>query len=304
MESLPAGSKYNGALANEIAYFVRQLGTVANYDVVVAIERKGLALLRMLGEDYSGQGLVPPSPKLMSYDALEYLDTAYFQDKAVLIFDDSVFSGATLSEATDRIRESDAAKVDTASLFVARNCRCEPTFALYRDLSLPDYGRMRDELIRYISSSDTLLLDTEHTPVRVSTNVTQSEFLRRLTHVDDVLHIPQLSRVNGQCVSIHHPQFFDAKALCSALQPHSSVDGVVVKLRAIVYDNTVWLIPMVFPSTPTMTSPEHCPLFREEPRACICTLANPNKHPNAFYCQSFYAGARLLARTLAVLTKQ
>ena len=288
-------------LVGEIAYFVESLDIRENYDYVVTIERKGTALLRRLAtEQLMGADVLVPG-KVISEEALRYVKGDFFRGKNVLVFDDSVFSGRMLGHVVEEVSRRGAAKVESACLFAHVNCMQNPTRVLYRNLSLPDYAVLREETVRYIAMSDLLILDSEHTPVKVATESSSKEFIKVLTQIDDVMVVPRLTETGDkEYVTIHSPRFFDIQSL--SLQPGSQTDGIVLKLRGIIADGYAWLVPLVFPSTPTSTKQEDCPLFRQEPEACICSLASPFNHPNAFYCQSFYASTKLLARTIALLS--
>ena len=291
----------NFPLVSEVAHFVDSLDIQENYDYVVTIERKGTALLRRMVDEGLVRADTFSSGKVISEEALRYIEKDFFRGKNVLVFDDSVFSGQMLGHVVEEMRRRGAAKVDSACLFAHVNCIQNPTRVLYRNLSLPDYAVLREEIVRYIATSDLLILDSEHTPVKVATMIPLKEFIRVLTQIDDVMVVPRLIEAdNKEYVTIQSPRFFDMQSL--SLQPGSHTDGIVQKLRVIIADDYAWLVPLVFPSTPTSTKQEDCPLFKQEPEACICSLASPFNHPNAFYCQSFYASMKLLARTIALLS--
>lgn len=293
-------------MEKEISNFVDRLKINSSYDCVIAIERKGLAVFRLLADQVGAEKLGFSNVQILSNEALEYLPGDFCSGKRILVFDDSVYSGTMLKHVVDSVLSSGAVFVESASLLAHMSCSHIPTWVLYPNLTTADYGEFRTDLINYLATSDYLILDSEHTPMKIKTNMSPQEFVETLAKLDRVGIVPSLDsfdQSNRIFVTIDNPRFFDVGQL--PLQPGSKIEQTVMKLRVIIYDQSAWLIPLVYPSTPITASQATCPLFKESPEVCICEQHNGTYHQNnrCFHCQALYAGVYLLARTFALLRK-
>ncbi len=285
----------------EIERFVRSLQIDSNYDYVAAIERKGVALIRHLFARFGKENLACAKTPLITDEGLRHMPNNMLRGKRVLLFDDTAYTGHLLNQRQHYLLTRGAEKADTACLYQYHGSWIEPTWVLYRDLSLADFEMFREELVDYISQSDFFLLDSEHIPVRLRTHLSAEDFVELLRQIDDVLVIPRPSELNRRYLTIQEPQFFDLSSL--EFHPGTDCDNIVFKLRAIVSDGAASLVPMVYPAIPINARPENCPLRREEPEACVCSIYDEPDHTDSiFHCQALYASTKLLARTFAMLS--
>lgn len=286
---------------SEIRSFIDSLDLQNRFECIVAVERKGLALLRTL-DIGSDQVLDLKKLCVLSDHAMTHLPPRYFNGKSILALDDSVFTGRKLRHISERLRQMGAANVDSASIISFTGAETVPTFCLHEGLPYWDYKEHRQALIDYLCESNLLVLDSEHLSIKIKTDMSIEEFCSLLTRLDRAIQIPAARQYSDRRVyiTLDRPRYFQLTE--DMLQPGSKTDGMVFKLRAIVCEGSAWLIPMVYPAIPIYASKDTCPLCYESSTAGICADKVLDNDSSVFHCQSLYLSARLLARTLKLLS--
>jgi hypothetical protein len=285
-------------LIPELRQFVQRM-QLQNYDLLIPIERKGMALMRILLQDQSSDIGLDPN-KLLSSDAIEYLDPKWLINKKACVFDDTLFTGQKMSRQIKDL-EDYGAKADSSAFAVCGSSTFSPTFRYYDNLSYQDYTSLRLKILNLISESQILLLDTEHIGLRVNCELSSSEIMERLCNLGGPLIKARLGRKDSEFISIHEPPFFNEFILNL---PEQNNLKIFRKLRFLIQDGSMWIVPIVYPPTLIPTSNNECPTFKEtnDRELCLCQ-DYPDESIRPLYCRGLYLSAHLLAVTLKRLKK-
>lgn len=247
------------AMREQLVEFVSKLGVRTDFDYVVPVERKGMALLRLL----IGQGAAVPREAVISSRAVSRLPAESVSGKRFLVFDDTLLTGNGIDGVAKEIRAigsglPEVPKVATAAFFVHRYCAHSPNFALMRGLSDEQYETARRGILACVTASGQFLLDTDHIPLEFSFSARQGEVARWLSALGTPIVIPQPPGPPALALTFHRPRYFSTDHL--ALPEGASLQRVVCKLRCRLHPGRMWLVAMAYPSLPIHIDRRQCSL--------------------------------------------
>jgi len=283
----------------ELQHFFKVMNLQKSYDFVIPVERKGTALIRILLESNNGSSLNLDTDKIVSSEAVEYLDHDMLSGKRVWLFDDTVFTGSHIRERFNQISEM-GAKVETSAFAVHQKTEFSPQHKYYDGLSFRNYSFIRSEIIRLISKSEKLLLDTEHIGIRINHQEKPQKLIEKLNVLGRILFVNRPEHTDSIFVSIHGPDFFKSS--------FPMIEGNNVKpyykLRFLINQNYFWMVPMVYWPSPVGEGYKMCPTFENTGSRDICICPEDKKLDiNSFYCRNLYWSSLLLVESLKHLSE-
>ncbi len=247
-------------MKNGMALFLNAQLRLWKPNLIIVIERKGTAVLRALMEadvpiEWHWQNVI-------SSKALTQVPTSQLLGKRILVFDDMMKKGTHLKELLGELRERgvDVSSADTLRVVVfavheesSRGKIVENTIiphAWYRrGLTTPDYTDTRNEIVKMLQQSGSLMLDTEHLEVRVKLVGSFDRFVKALRRTGNASVFTSAgSRVNITVLyeddSIHLLPNED-------FPEGTKIENIVKKCRVVQRSGSEFaLIPICFPAIP------------------------------------------------------
>jgi hypothetical protein len=290
---------------DEIEYELRKFINARfedKYDLIIPIERKGMALLRaILGENDN-----PMWERIISSTALSRLDPDFFKNKKrILILDDSILKGNMMQIILDKLTGTfkvPRENIATAAFLVHEDYSKNqyPDFYYYGVLDEETYSKKRKALIKFLKNMGSLLLDTEHLEVDLEIRCEKTKLLDNLCHIGNILHISTAP----MAVTVDEPKLLDEEALVNTLPKQSTILNTIRKCRIIEKKrpNEYAFIPIFFPSIPIDMIPDSCELSNES--FAFCKGKRIKDAIDCFNCCSIYSGLSILksvVRNLAIL---
>jgi hypothetical protein len=227
-------------------------------DIVIPLERKGTALLRaaMSGEKPASRRL--PWSRILSSEALELLPPDALKNRSILLFDEGMYSGIGVNRLRDDLVNTwhvDPAKIKVAAFSVHERASSPADMHFFGELTESRYRALRQQMIREFQRLGTLLLDTEHIAVTVQLNCGRLTFFDALSKCGpSVEHVSMGGRSN---LTIEDPLLLEEREFLATLPPGTSIRNVVKKIRVVENrDHTFSIVPIFYPSTPTILVPE------------------------------------------------
>ena len=233
----------------------------SHYDVVVCMERRGLALFR---EAHNRCG----SGNARSLGFLSSVSVAYneFTDKAVLIFDDAMAKGGHIDSIVRALRTKGASSINVAVMAKARNC-AYPTLKPMWSVGKSAYETRTEQISEFLASA-LRPVDADHILVlgkmRPSPN---PEKLRNLlsilgdVYTSDDEPSPKLTKL-----AVREPKFFDPTGL-AWLQRLIPIPQLKFRLN-VSQNGELCGIPVCYPEIleiPGQGPPDHAVEY------CLCT---------------------------------
>src|SRR5262249_3194635 len=135
------------------------------FDYIVPIERKGTALVRAELMSSDGRGW----SKVLSREAAP-ATLANKPGAKVLVLDDSVWSGKTIKQTVDMLRqEAPHTRLTTAAFMTHRDAPPDAVdISYFEGLGDDSFKSRREAVVDYLQRQGSLLLDAEHAEVVVS----------------------------------------------------------------------------------------------------------------------------------------
>lgn len=237
-------------IETDIKDFLRNLLKNLHIDFIIPIQRKGVDLLLLLSEEI---------PTLWNYvifeDKLDYYNPSYFQNKDVLIFDDSLYRGKRLIELKQRLTTEFSARVITAVLLIHKQCPAQPRpkpghyMPKFWDLDDLEYGNMKVKIQKLLFQA-CRPTDIDHIIFCLETrDFPLASFLDILREADIGSVVPTTGS-NFTEEGIAHVTI-DGLSIVDSLSIHNGIrlEGVQ-KVRFYINRtmHKVYCVPLVFPA--------------------------------------------------------
>lgn len=241
-------------IAHQLHTFVTHQIRSWQPDVIIVIERKGTAILRALKE-WNDQPFEWPWSKVISSDVIEQVPKDRLEGKRILVFDDTINTGAHLHETLSKLHQRVSSSQVRLAIFAthepvpARDQIIAPDAWFYRNLTRASYHAICGQIVRMLQDAGSLMLDTEHIEVRLRLNASVKSFvhaMRRNSHA--VLFHSSQGRTNITVV------YEDDRAheLQTTFPEKTWTRGIVKKCRIVQRNDPdeFAIIPICFPSIP------------------------------------------------------
>jgi len=245
------------SIEKELLFFIRKLIQEHNITRIIAVERKGTAVLRALIEMQNSEKLNWSWRDIVSSDALDRVQDELLLGHKILIFDDMLHTGFHLWEEVIPFLENKPIWNDiknniiTAAFAVHEKCPKErlPEHWFYNELDTESYEDLRERIIEMLQRHGSLLLDTEHIEVRAKIKCDLRQFFEIFSVRGSIADFR--SSDNRLNLTVAIPD--DACDLSSYdfIPPDTSMDQIVKKCRIIQRTkNEFAIIPICYPSVP------------------------------------------------------
>jgi hypothetical protein len=225
-------------------------------DLIVVIERKGTAILRALKE--GAESFEWPWSKVVSSDIIEQVSNEFFENKRVLIFDDTMNTGYHLNELLTNFSKrglGDKVKIRVAVFAVHESSfsgfpfqgEIVPHAWFYRSLTTTSYQAINAQIVRMLQQAGSLMLDTEHVEVRLRLHGSFSKFVEALQRNSDAIVFRSAGGRTNITVLYNDDE---AHSLPADRLPSNTLCSKIVKKCRIVQRSTdeFAIIPICFPS--------------------------------------------------------
>jgi hypothetical protein len=290
-------------LYNELLSFLEKQNICNEYDYTVPIERKGMALLRILqesGEAKQIQNVIISPEKILSSEAISFLPDDWLLGKKIWVFDDSLFTGTRMKQVCDSLKNRGAV-VKSGAFAVYEHTKFSPDIWFYQHLHFQAYAEIRNRILDFISSSENLILDTERIGLKIHCNLKSDEIIDNLRFLGEIIIVPRSMDTATKFISIHDPEFFDIDLIKKEIH---NFRNLFYKLRFIVKDFEFWIIPIFYAPVKVPTSYKECPVYKFTNDREICVCSDENSSSNrAYYCRNIFWNLNLLATTANQISK-
>jgi hypothetical protein len=293
-------------IEQEIHHFIDGILRKEEVGLMVCSERKATAIMRALIED-TDQPLPWTWDKILSSLAVDQFDWVSFAGNKILMFDELVHHGKTLSDSITTLETAikNAHRYDieikTASFAVWEGCTYRPDYAYYPSVDAETYEKIREDIVVMLQDHGSLLLDTEHIELSVRLQCGMREFYDTLARMSE--HGNSYSFVSGGQrlnLTIGNPDIIDEEATRRCLLPGSNIDNVVRKVRVVEKTNEKFsILPILYPNTRCEFDDKwasNLPDFLDK------SYLKQAPHHVLFYHVSLLAGIELLRGVASVLT--
>jgi hypothetical protein len=290
----------------QLSRFLSERRIGKDFEFIVPVERKGMALVRKLGSSLS-----IPVESIVSSSAIDRVPPGFFRQARTLVFDDSLLSGTGMSHTVEELArkgcsDRDEGGVSTSAFLVHENCKYPVDFAYYDQLAEEDYERQRRKILTFIADSEEFLLDTEHVPLRFRCPVATEEVEGVLLNLGDLLIIPAAGGREGISLTIHRPGLIEGDG--PTLLQTVTKQMVVCKLRFRLSDDCLLMAGMAYPSVPVhldidscgLSSVDYslCKLVPDFAADCLHPLGERERSKQCFLCHGFVASIGLVIQSV------
>lgn len=244
-------------IKKELLYFIRKLINDHNIDCIIAVERKGTAIIRALSEMEFTEKLEWSWKNVISSNALERTPDDVLSGRRILVFDDMLHTGNHLwKEVIDYLKEKAIwhtikDNIVTAAFAVHEKCPKNrlPDHWFYNELDTESYENLRESIIDMLQRHGSLLLDTEHIEVRAKIKCDIRQFFEAFSACGSVADFRSSDNRLNLTVSINE-NICDLTAH-KFIPPNTFLKDIVKKCRVIQRTkNEFAIIPICYPSVP------------------------------------------------------
>lgn len=223
-------------IKEEVASFLRAIEAEYKFDLLFAIQRKGMAHLKMIPVFREQVGR-----RLFFLDAIRFIQDRDLEHKKVLVYDDACQTGSHLSMARDIFNGTNCS-VKTAVLAAHRQCTIEPNF---RRFSLPHYT-IKQLLSVTVDEQIGQHIYDDHLVLTISTN--GGDYHRLLSSLESLGRLTQIFRFfvdDIKAVSLENFSFLDIVQEFKGLIEREGVE----KIRLFFQNNgDVNIVPRLYPA--------------------------------------------------------
>lgn len=244
-------------IEKELLYFIRKLINDHNIDCIIAVERKGTAVIRALSEMEFSEKLEWSWKNVISSDALGRTPDDVLSGRRILVFDDMLHTGDHLWKEVIYYLKEKAIwhtikdNIVTAAFAVHEQCPKDrlPAHWFYNELDTESYEKLRESIIDMLQRHGSLLLDTEHIEVRAKTKCDLRHFFEAFSACGSIADFRSADNRLNLTVSIHEGSC-DLTAH-KFIPPNTILKDIVKKCRVIQRTkNEFAIIPICYPSVP------------------------------------------------------
>ncbi len=230
-------------------------------DLIIAVERKGTAIIRALN-DWDEDPLKWSWEKVISSSAVDQVSNNYFLGKRILVFDDMMNTGLHLNRLLTKLRDRGLWNPEDRNLRIAifavhANSSSRILFQdekvphawFYRDLTSANYQLIRMLIVGMLQKAGSLMLDTEHIEVRVRLHSNLNQFVKALGRKAKVIVFRSLDERTNITVFYENTRRFPH----DRFPKNTDFSNIVMKCRVIQRDHfgdEFALIPICYPSIP------------------------------------------------------
>lgn len=224
--------------------FVGDLVNDDSFDYIVPVERKGTALVRAALRNSDAERW----KRIRSSDAVETVQDPSRRAR-VLVLDDSVWTGRSLSHTVDKVKQALPNAQITTAAFVT-HLQAPPTavgVAYYWGVDDQCYRECREAVVEYLQAEGSLLLDTEHIEIRARITSSTAAFYEALAGWGDAVVFASANRIN--CTVYRRPETL-TNILEQICPPYADLKSAICKIRVVSRPgerNSYSLVPICLP---------------------------------------------------------
>lgn len=223
-------------LKEEIRSLLEQIESQYKFDLIFAIQRKGMAHLKMIPSFREIVG-----HRLFFLEAMQFIEDKDLQDKNILIYDDACQTGAHLNSALTRFENIKCA-VKTAALVVNEGSTFTPDF--YRFILS---GNSFKQLLSL--SVDEYLgkhIYDDHLVLRITTKGGDyAKLLSSIRRLGQLTHVTRFFVDDIKAVSLEKFTFFDVVHEFEGLVERDGVEKIRLFFQK---DGAINIVPRIYPA--------------------------------------------------------
>jgi hypoxanthine phosphoribosyltransferase len=245
---------------NKLYYFVKKQLNFWKPNYVIVIERKATAIIRALKESKHDK-LELSWFNVISSEVLDQLPSDFFKNKKILIFDDMMLSGKHMEKILYLLYDNFDINPENIRVAVfgihnlSSNLHHQKDFNFYyphtwfcKDLKTSSFFNKRDNIVKLLKESGSLLLDTEHIEIKIKIN-NLFELIHALNRTGKtVVFNSNILNENKKNITVYYEDTW--KILNPSKYPKGTIlDKIVKKCRVIQRDiDEFAIIPIAYPA--------------------------------------------------------